>query len=95
MEMLEYMRKMDILRKAPGAEALVIHQKQTKMASFLCPIDQDNGHSTTIFEGPTETFQGLILEETVSANLDSRENTQRAKGGSLEGPVSSYWAEKK
>ena len=65
------------------------------MASFLCPIDSSNGHSTTVFEGPTKTFQGVILEETISANLDSRKNTLSAKGGSSTGPVSScYRAEK-
>ena len=78
-----------MLRQAPGAEAKFYPQKQTKMAMFLCPVKQDNGHSTTIFEGPKKTFQGLILNNTVSANLDLRGNSQKAKGQSSHGPVSS------
>ena len=59
-----------------------------KMATFFCPLSQHSSHSTTtVFEGPKETLRGVILDETVSASLDSGDNSKKAKGGAYQGPV--------
>ena len=73
---------METLREAPGAEALDHPQKQLKLANFFYPLNQNNSHETTTsFQSPGKTFQGLVLAETASANLHLMGNYKKAKGG--------------
>ena len=86
--MLEYMRKIDVLRQAPGAEAINHPHKQLKLATFFCPLNQNSSQETTTsFQTPGKTFQGLVLAKTVSAHLNLMGNSEQAKGGANLGSV--------
>ena len=80
--MIEYMRKMESLREAPGAEALDHPQKQLNLANFFYPLKQSKSQETTpSFQTPGKTIQGVILAKTASANLHLMGNYKQAKGG--------------
>ena len=80
--MIEYMRKMETLREAPGAEALDHPQKQLNLANFFYPLKQSKSQVTTpSFQTPGKTIQGVVLAKTASANLHFMGNGKKAMGG--------------
>ena len=79
--MIEYMRRIEILRDAPGAEALKTPHRQQNLASFFTPDTQYTGQPTDVQIALRKTSPGLIKDKTVSANATFRDISLGAKGG--------------
>ena len=80
-EMIEYMRRNEILRDAPGAEALKTPHRQQNLASFFTQVNQYTGQSTDMKVALRKTSPGLIKDKTVSANAKFRDISLGSKGG--------------